>query len=526
MRVVARRREGYTHEVEIEGGHTIVIDEPARPAAAPTTAPPPPARPPPRSPPARRSPARCTPRARAGSWATVEVRGRDRRRAAARSFEEITVTLRVPEPLDDEQRRAAAGDRRQVPRAPGALGRDRGRRSTTGSKRRLMDLGSAGRACAVTGASRGIGLEAARAAVRRGRLGAARRTRCRGAGRGRGGVSRGGDRRRRGRRARARRHRRRTPASGSSPRPRSRFGQLDVLVNNAGTARWRDLDEVPDADWQAAWELNVMAPLRAMRAAAPAMAERGWGRIVNVSSSAGKRPSAMMPEYSVAKAAQLSLSRLYADRLRRRRGARERGLSRADEVRAVDGRGRPARPVGGARRRPEPRGRRWTRPARSARSAAWPRSTRSPSAIVFLCLGARLLRRRRRLVGRRRHGPGDHLSAAAVEALRAALLRPEQAEAMDAHGRTEAAVLVRDVRLSRAARAGVHRAPRRPPPPRRRDLVSRRAPRPPRRSRCSRPPCARPRRRSASPRRASRWSGRCRRSAPSSPTTRSTRSSA
>jgi len=93
-----------------------------------------------------------------------------------------------------------------------------------------------------------------------------------------------------------------------------RFGQLDVLVNNAGTAQWRALDEVPDADWQEAWELNVMAPLRAMRAAIPPMAERGWGRVVNVSSTAGKRPSAMMPEYSVAKAAELSLSRLFADR--------------------------------------------------------------------------------------------------------------------------------------------------------------------------------------------------------------------
>jgi len=57
-----------------------------------------------------------------------------------------------------------------------------------------------------------------------------------------------------------------------------------------------------------------MAPLRAMRAAAPAMAERGWGRVVNVCSTAGKRPSAAMPEYSVAKAAELSLSRLFADR--------------------------------------------------------------------------------------------------------------------------------------------------------------------------------------------------------------------
>ena len=87
-----------------------------------------------------------------------------------------------------------------------------------------------------------------------------------------------------------------------------------MLVNNAGTARWRDLEDVPDEDWRAAWELNVMAPHRAMRALVPGMRERGWGRVVNVSSTAGKRPSANMPEYSVAKAAQLSLSRLWADR--------------------------------------------------------------------------------------------------------------------------------------------------------------------------------------------------------------------
>jgi 3-oxoacyl-[acyl-carrier protein] reductase len=93
-----------------------------------------------------------------------------------------------------------------------------------------------------------------------------------------------------------------------------RLGQLDVLVNNAGTARRRDLNDVPDEDWYTAWELNVMAPMRLMRAAAPPMSDRGWGRIVNVSSSSGKRPSAATPEYSVAKAAELSLSRLFADR--------------------------------------------------------------------------------------------------------------------------------------------------------------------------------------------------------------------
>jgi 3-oxoacyl-[acyl-carrier protein] reductase len=91
------------------------------------------------------------------------------------------------------------------------------------------------------------------------------------------------------------------------------MGGVDVLVNNAGTSFARALDELTDADWQGQWELHVMAPMRLMRAAAPRMAERGGGRIVNVCSSAGKRPSLINAAYSVTKAAQLSLSRTYAD---------------------------------------------------------------------------------------------------------------------------------------------------------------------------------------------------------------------
>ena len=177
-----------------------------------------------------------------------------------------------------------------------------------------MNLGLSGRACIVTGASRGIGRVTARMLCAEGAdvlLVARTEERlieaadeCAAAGQDAGGRAES------------------LVADVTEPEAadritkeaKDRLGQLDVLVNGAGTARWRDLDDVPDQDWYAAWEVNVMAPMRLMRVAAPAMREHGWGRIVNVSSTAGKRPSASMPEYSVAKAAELSLSRLYADR--------------------------------------------------------------------------------------------------------------------------------------------------------------------------------------------------------------------
>ena len=87
-----------------------------------------------------------------------------------------------------------------------------------------------------------------------------------------------------------------------------------ALVNNAGISQARALEELTDADWQEQWDLHVMAPMRLMRALAPAMADAGGGRVVNVSSSAGRRPSGRLDAaYSVTKAAQLSLSRVFAD---------------------------------------------------------------------------------------------------------------------------------------------------------------------------------------------------------------------
>jgi 3-oxoacyl-[acyl-carrier protein] reductase len=177
-----------------------------------------------------------------------------------------------------------------------------------------MDLGLKGRSCVVTGASRGIGRETARLLCAEGadvllvgrneeRLAAAREEATTA------GAEAGG---------RAEVLALDVTDSQAAHRMLAAavalFGSVDVLVNNAGAAQWRHIDDVPDEDWYAQYELNVMAPLRAMRAMIPTMAHQGWGRVVNVCSTAGKRPSAAMPEYSVAKAAELSLSRLFADR--------------------------------------------------------------------------------------------------------------------------------------------------------------------------------------------------------------------
>src|SRR5207253_9296110 len=72
-------------------------------------------------------------------------------------------------------------------------------------------------------------------------------------------------------------------------------------------------EELSDAQWDEMWQVNVMSYVRAIRAVLPGMRAAGGGAIVNVSSTAGKRPSTGMPNYSVTKAAVLSLSRLVAD---------------------------------------------------------------------------------------------------------------------------------------------------------------------------------------------------------------------
>jgi NAD(P)-dependent dehydrogenase (short-subunit alcohol dehydrogenase family) len=158
-----------------------------------------------------------------------------------------------------------------------------------------VDLGLRDRLCLVTGSTGGIGLATARLLVEEG----ARVVTC-----GRGEAPGVGE---------ALHVRADLSAPGEGERVVAEAGRLDVLVNNVGYAEQRDFLSLADEAWDEAWQLNVMSYLRAIRAAVPGMRERGGGVIVNVSSTAGKRPSTGMPEYSVTKAAVLSLSRLVAD---------------------------------------------------------------------------------------------------------------------------------------------------------------------------------------------------------------------
>ena len=161
-----------------------------------------------------------------------------------------------------------------------------------------MDLGLEGKSCLVTGSTRGIGLETVRLLVTEGaRVVTCGRREAPGVGEIRhvtADLSRAGE-----------------PERAVRDAAESLRG-LDVLVNNVGVARHARFEDVSDTEWDAYWQLNVMSYVRAIRAAVPVLRD-GGGAIVNVSSTAGKRPSKGMPHYSVTKAAVLSLSRLVAD---------------------------------------------------------------------------------------------------------------------------------------------------------------------------------------------------------------------
>jgi 3-oxoacyl-[acyl-carrier protein] reductase len=160
-----------------------------------------------------------------------------------------------------------------------------------------MDLGLTGKVCVVTGSTGGIGLEVARQLRSEGAVVVTSGRRPNGIGdlHVAADLSQAGEPER-------------VVAEAAA-----RFGRVDCLVNNVGGTVIRKLADLTDADWQASFELNLLSAVRATRAVLPHMLEQREGVLVNVSSTAAKRPSSSMPDYSVLKAALLSFSRLVAD---------------------------------------------------------------------------------------------------------------------------------------------------------------------------------------------------------------------
>jgi NAD(P)-dependent dehydrogenase (short-subunit alcohol dehydrogenase family) len=83
---------------------------------------------------------------------------------------------------------------------------------------------------------------------------------------------------------------------------------VDILVNNVGLFEVKPFAAVTDEDWQLFYDVNVMSAVRLSRQLLPGMLDRGWGRIVFISSESGVNVPAEMIHYGVTKAALLALS--------------------------------------------------------------------------------------------------------------------------------------------------------------------------------------------------------------------------
>lgn len=93
----------------------------------------------------------------------------------------------------------------------------------------------------------------------------------------------------------------------------SRAPAVDILVNNVGTAHPKPFGDITDADWLELFQLNVMSGVRMARHYLPPMVERGWGRVVFISSESAVNIPKEMIDYGMTKTAQLAISRGLAE---------------------------------------------------------------------------------------------------------------------------------------------------------------------------------------------------------------------
>ncbi|MGH6678078.1 MAG: SDR family NAD(P)-dependent oxidoreductase [Bradyrhizobium sp.] len=95
----------------------------------------------------------------------------------------------------------------------------------------------------------------------------------------------------------------------------SEFGPIDILINNAGIAITRGVEDLTEADFDQTIAVNLKSAFLCMQAVLPTMRQRKWGRIVNISSGAARGAGSIGPHYNASKAGMEGLTRGYAARL-------------------------------------------------------------------------------------------------------------------------------------------------------------------------------------------------------------------
>ena len=93
------------------------------------------------------------------------------------------------------------------------------------------------------------------------------------------------------------------------------LGLIDILINNAGIAIFHNIDELTEEDFDRTIAVNLKSAFLCTRAVIPHMRERGWGRIVNISSGAARGAGGIGPHYNASKAGMEGLARGYAARV-------------------------------------------------------------------------------------------------------------------------------------------------------------------------------------------------------------------
>ncbi len=96
-------------------------------------------------------------------------------------------------------------------------------------------------------------------------------------------------------------------------RAEKELGQIDILINNAGTSKAGPFLEITDEEWQNDFELKLFAAIRLCKLALPTMKKKKWGRIINVLNIGAKAPSANGAPTAVTRAAGLALTKVLAN---------------------------------------------------------------------------------------------------------------------------------------------------------------------------------------------------------------------